>query len=53
MLPRIGYLADGVVSNVTLIVGVDDVLRRAAERGEGRDEAGAISRGVDGVEAMA
>ncbi len=45
-----GDAADGVVADVALVVGVDEVLRGAAEGGEGGDETGAIGGGVDGEE---
>jgi len=41
MLPRTGC-GDGVVADVALVVGVDEVLCGAAEGGEGGDEAGAV-----------
>ncbi len=43
-------VADGVVADVALVVGVDEILRRAAEGGEGGDEAGSAGGGVDGEE---
>ncbi len=49
-LPRSGDAANGVVADVALIVGVDEVLCGAAEGGEGGDEAGAVGGGVDAEE---
>ena len=40
-----GDAADGVVADVALVVGVDEVLRGAAEGGEGGDEAGPVGGG--------
>ncbi len=34
-LPRMGIAADGVVADVALVVGVDEVLSGASEGGEG------------------
>ena len=45
-----GDLAYGVVADVALIVGVDEVLCGAAKCGEGSVEAGPVGGGVDGVE---
>ena len=45
-----GDFAYGVVADVALVVGVDDVLGGAAEGGEGGDEAGPVGGGVDGEE---
>ena len=42
-----GDFADGVVADVALVVGVDDVLGGAAEGGEGGEEAGPVGGGVD------
>ncbi len=49
-LPRSGDAADGVVADVALVVGVDEVLCGAAEGGEGGDEAGTVGGGVDAEE---
>ena len=45
-----GDLADGVVADVAVVVGVDDVLGGAAEGGEGGDEGGPVDGGVDAEE---
>ena len=45
-----GDAADGVIADVALVVGVDEIVRGAAEGGEGRDETGAVGGGVDGEE---
>ena len=45
-----GNFASGVVADVSLVVGVDDVLRWARELSEGREEAGPITRGGDIVD---
>jgi hypothetical protein len=42
-----GDLADGVIADVALVVGVDDVLRRTAEVCEGGEEAWPVCGGVD------
>ena len=49
-LPRMGIFADGVVADVALVVGVDDVLGGAAEVGEGGGEGGPVGGAVDGEE---
>ncbi len=46
-----GDAADGVIADVALVVGVDEVLCGAAEGGEGGDETGSVGGGVDGEEA--
>ncbi len=45
-----GNLAYGVVADVALIVGVDEVLGGAAEGGEGGGEVGPVGGGVGGEE---
>ena len=45
-----GDAADGVVADVALVVGVDEVLCGAAEGGEGGDKTGGVGGGVDGEE---
>ena len=42
-----GDFAYGVVADVALVVGVDDVLGGASEGGEGGEEAGPVGGGVD------
>ena len=45
-----GILPDGVVADVAVVVGVDDVLGGAAEGGEGGGEGGPVDGGIDAEE---
>ncbi len=47
-----GDAADSVVGDVTLVIGVDEVLGGASPGGEGGTEAGPVGGGVDGEEGV-